>query len=46
MVKKYTKKSNADKDKEVNELIEKANIGIENSFTTPENLKELLNFQE
>lgn len=44
MAKPYKRKSNEEKEKEVNELIEKANVGIENSFTTPENLKELLNY--
>ena len=44
MAKPYKRKSNEEKEKEVNELIEKANAGIENCFTTPENLKELLNY--
>ena len=44
MAKPYKRKSNEEKEKEVTELIEKANVGIENSFTTPENLKELLNY--
>ena len=44
MAKPYKRKSNEEKEKEVNDLIEKANVGIENSFTTPENLKELLNY--
>ena len=44
MAKTYKRKSQEEKEKEVNELIEKANMGIENSFTTPENLKEFLNY--
>lgn len=44
MAKTYKRKSKEEKEKEVDELIEKANVGIENSFTTPENLKELLNY--
>ncbi|CAM2078529.1 MAG: hypothetical protein NSGCLCUN01_02725 [uncultured Clostridium sp.] len=44
MAKPYKRKSKEEKEKEVNELIEKANAGIENCFTTPENLKELLNY--
>ena len=44
MGKTYKRKSKEEKEKEVDELIEKANVGIENSFTTPENLKELLNY--
>lgn len=44
MAKAYNKKSKEKKDKEVNELIEKADIGIKNSFDTPEHLKELLDY--
>lgn len=44
MSKTYKRKSQEEKEKEVNELIEKANIGIENSFTTPKSLKEFLNY--
>ncbi len=44
MAKIYKRKSQEEKEKEVNELIEKANIGIENSFTTSESLKEFLNY--
>ena len=44
MAKTYKRKSQEEKEKEVNELIEKANIGIENSFTTPKSLKEFLNY--
>ncbi|MBS6503359.1 MAG: ImmA/IrrE family metallo-endopeptidase [Clostridium sp.] len=44
MAKTYKRKSQEEKEKEVNELIEKANVGIENSFTTPESLKEFLNY--
>lgn len=44
MAKTYKRKSQEEKEKEVDELIEKANIGIENSFTTPESLKEFLNY--
>ena len=44
MKKTYTKKSNEEKEKEVNELIEKANKGIENCFTSPEQIKELANY--
>lgn len=44
MAKTYKRKSQEEKEREVNELIEKANIGIENSFTTPESLKEFLNY--
>ncbi|WP_373206022.1 ImmA/IrrE family metallo-endopeptidase [Clostridium tertium] len=44
MAKTYKRKSNEDKEKEVNELIEKANEGIENIFTTPEQFKELASY--
>ncbi|MCR1952904.1 ImmA/IrrE family metallo-endopeptidase [Clostridium sp. DSM 100503] len=44
MAKTYKRKSKEDKEKEVNDLIEKANVGIENSVATTENLKELLNY--
>lgn len=44
MAKEYKRKSNEEKEKEVNELIEKANIGIENCFTTVEQLKELASY--
>ncbi|MCR1950440.1 ImmA/IrrE family metallo-endopeptidase [Clostridium sp. DSM 100503] len=44
MAKTYKRKSQEEKEKGINELIEKANIGIENSFTTPESLKEFLNY--
>ena len=44
MAKPYKRKSNEEKEKEVNELIEKANVGIENCFTTPEQLKELASY--
>ncbi|MBS6502180.1 MAG: ImmA/IrrE family metallo-endopeptidase [Clostridium sp.] len=44
MAKTYKRKSNEEKEKEVNELIEKANEGIENIFTTPEQFKELASY--
>lgn len=44
MAKTYKRRSNEDKEKEVNELIEKANEGIENIFTTPEQFKELASY--
>ena len=44
MAKPYKRKSKEEKEKEVNELIEKANVGIENCFTTPEQLKELASY--
>lgn len=44
MGKTYKRKSNEEKEKEVNELIEKANEGIENIFTTPEQFKELASY--
>lgn len=44
MAKPYKRKSNEEKEKEVNELIERANVGIENCFTTPEQFKELASY--
>ena len=44
MKKTYNKKSKEDKEKEVNELLKKANEGIENYFTTPEHFKELASY--
>lgn len=44
MKKTYNKKSKEDKEKEVNELLKKANEGIENYFTTPEYFKELASY--
>lgn len=44
MKKTYNKKSKEDKEKEVNELLKKANEGIENCFTTPEHFKELASY--
>lgn len=44
MAKPYKRKSNEEKEKEVNELIERANVGIENCFTTPEQVKELASY--
>ena len=44
MKKTYNKKSKEDKEKEVNELLEKANEGIEKCFTSPEQLKELASY--
>ncbi len=44
MAKTYKRKLKEEKEKEVDELIEKANVGIEKSFTTPESLKEFLNY--
>lgn len=44
MTKPYKRKSNEEKEKEVNELIERANVGIENCFTTPEQFKELASY--
>ena len=44
MKKTYNKKSKEDKEKEVNELLEKANEGIEKCFTSPEQFKELINY--
>lgn len=44
MAKQYKRKSNEEKEKEVNELIERANVGIENCFTTPEQFKELASY--
>ena len=42
MKKTYNKKSKEDKEKEVNNLLEKANEGIEKCFTSPEHFKELV----
>jgi N-terminal domain of anti-restriction factor ArdC/IrrE N-terminal-like domain len=44
MVKTYAKKSKEDKEKEVNELLEKANEGIEKCFTSIEQFKESVNY--
>ena len=44
MKKTYNKKSKEDKEKEVNELLKKANEGIENCFTAPEHFKELASY--
>lgn len=44
MKKAYNKKSKEDKEKEVNNLLEKANEGIEKCFTSPENFKELISY--
>lgn len=44
MKKTYNKKSKEDKEKEVNELLEKANEGIEKCFTSPEQFKELASY--
>lgn len=44
MKKSYNKKSKEDKEKEVNELLEKANEGIEKCFTSPEHFKELVSY--
>ncbi len=41
MARTYNKKSKEDKEIEVNNLLEKAKVGIENCLTTPEQLKEL-----
>ena len=44
MKKAYNKKSKEDKEKEVNNLLEKANEGIEKCFTSPEHFKELVSY--
>lgn len=44
MKKMYNKKSKEDKEREVNELLEKANEGIEKCFTSPEQFKELASY--
>ena len=44
MAKIYNKKSKEDKEKEVNNLLEKANEGIEKCFTSPEHFKELISY--
>lgn len=44
MKKAYNKKSKEDKEKEVNNLLEKANEGIEKCFTSPEYFKELISY--
>lgn len=44
MKKAYNKKSKEDKEKEVNNLLEKANEGIEKCFTSPEDFKELISY--
>lgn len=44
MKKIYNKKSKEDKEKEVNELFKKANEGIENCFSSIEQLKELADY--
>ena len=44
MKKTYNKKSKEDKEREVNDLLEKANEGIEKCFTSPEQFKELINY--
>lgn len=44
MKKTYNKKSKEDKEREVNELLEKANEGIEKCFISPEQFKELASY--
>ena len=44
MKKAYNKKSKEDKEKEVNELLEKAQEGIKKCFTSPEHFKELVSY--
>lgn len=44
MKKAYNKKSKEDKEKEVNNLLEKANEGTQNCFTSPEHFKELISY--
>lgn len=44
MAKTYKRKSNEEKEKEVNELLKKANLGVEKCFTTPEQVKELASY--
>lgn len=44
MKKTYNKKSKEDKEKEVNDLLEKASEGIEKCFTSPERFKELISY--
>lgn len=44
MKKAYNKKSKEDKEKEVNNLLEKANEGKEKCFTSPEHFKELISY--
>ena len=44
MKKTYNKKSKEDKEREVNELLEKANEGTEKCFTSPEQFKELASY--
>lgn len=44
MKKTYNKKSKEDKEKEVNDLLEKANEGIEKCFTSPEQFKEVVSY--
>lgn len=44
MKKTYNKKSKEDKEKEVNDLLEKASEGIEKCFTSPEQFKELISY--
>lgn len=44
MKKTYNRKSKEDKEKEVNNLLEKANEGIEKCFSSPEQLKELISY--
>lgn len=44
MKKAYNKKSKEDKEKEVNNLLEKANEGTEKCFTSPEHFKELISY--
>ena len=44
MKKAYNKKSKEDKEKEVNELLEKAQEGIKKCFTSPEHFKELISY--
>ena len=44
MKKAYNKKSKEDKETEVNNLLEKANEGLEKCFTSPEHFKELISY--
>lgn len=44
MKKNYNKKSKEEKEKEVNNLLEKANEGIEKCFNTPDDFKELAKY--
>lgn len=44
MAKEYKRKSKEDKEQEVDELIEKANMGIENCFNSQKQIKDYLNY--